>query len=81
MQDVIFIAILTAFFALSVVFVKACELIIGPDVEAEPRGIRWHRRGRRTGRGMTGIESVIGLSLSVLAAAYLVYTLVFPEKL
>ncbi len=34
MQDVIFIAILMAFFALAVVFVKACELIIGPDVEA-----------------------------------------------
>ena len=38
MQDVIFIAILTAFFGLSVVFVKACELIIGPDVEAERVG-------------------------------------------
>ena len=25
---------LTAFFALAVVFVKACERIIGPDVEA-----------------------------------------------
>ena len=34
MQDLIFVAILTAFFALAVVFVKACELIIGPDVEA-----------------------------------------------
>ena len=30
---------------------------------------------------MTGIESVVGLLLSVLAAAYLVYALVFPEKL
>jgi K+-transporting ATPase KdpF subunit len=30
---------------------------------------------------MTGIESVIGLALSVLAVAYLVYALVFPEKL
>jgi K+-transporting ATPase KdpF subunit len=30
---------------------------------------------------MTGIESVIGLVLSLLAAAYLVYALVFPEKL
>jgi K+-transporting ATPase KdpF subunit len=30
---------------------------------------------------MTGIESVIGLALSVVAAAYLVYALVFPEKL
>jgi hypothetical protein len=34
MQDVIFVALLTAFFVLAVVFVKACELIIGPDVEA-----------------------------------------------
>jgi hypothetical protein len=33
-EDVIFIAILTAFFALAVVFVKACERIIGPDIEA-----------------------------------------------
>ncbi len=30
---------------------------------------------------MTGAESVIGLVLSVLVAAYLVYALVFPEKL
>jgi K+-transporting ATPase KdpF subunit len=30
---------------------------------------------------MTGIESVIGLALSVVAAAYLVYALVFPERL
>ena len=34
MVDVLFIAILTAFFALCVVFVKACEKIIGPDTEA-----------------------------------------------
>jgi K+-transporting ATPase KdpF subunit len=30
---------------------------------------------------MTGVESVIGLVLSALAAAYLVYALLFPEKL
>jgi K+-transporting ATPase KdpF subunit len=30
---------------------------------------------------MTGPESVVGLALSVLAIAYLVYALVFPEKL
>ncbi len=30
---------------------------------------------------MSGAESIIGLTLSVLAAAYLVYALVFPEKL
>ena len=34
MEDLIFVVILTAFFALAVVFVKACEVIIGPDVEA-----------------------------------------------
>jgi K+-transporting ATPase KdpF subunit len=30
---------------------------------------------------MTGAESVVGLALSVLATAYLVYALVFPERL
>jgi K+-transporting ATPase KdpF subunit len=30
---------------------------------------------------MTGLESVIGLGLSLLVAAYLVYALLFPEKL
>jgi hypothetical protein len=30
---------------------------------------------------MTGLESVIGLVLSLLAIAYLGYALVFPEKL
>jgi K+-transporting ATPase KdpF subunit len=30
---------------------------------------------------MTGPEAVIGLILSALAIAYLVYALIFPEKL
>jgi K+-transporting ATPase KdpF subunit len=30
---------------------------------------------------VTGLESVIGLGLSFLVAAYLVYALLFPEKL
>lgn len=30
---------------------------------------------------MTGAESVIGLGLSLLAVAYLVYALLCPEKL
>ena len=34
MADVILVAILVAFFGLAVLFVKACELVIGPDVEA-----------------------------------------------
>jgi K+-transporting ATPase KdpF subunit len=30
---------------------------------------------------VSGVESVIGLVLAVLITAYLVYALVFPEKL
>lgn len=30
---------------------------------------------------MTGVESVIGLVLAVAITAYLVYALLFPEKL
>jgi hypothetical protein len=33
--DVLFLALLVAFFGLAVVFVHACERIIGPDLEAE----------------------------------------------
>jgi hypothetical protein len=38
MVDVILVAILVAFFALAVLFVKACERIIGPDIEAARAG-------------------------------------------
>jgi hypothetical protein len=34
MADVLMLAILVAFFALAVLFVRACEKIIGPDIEA-----------------------------------------------
>jgi hypothetical protein len=33
MADLILLGVLVAFFALAVLFVKACERIIGPDVE------------------------------------------------
>jgi len=33
--DVLFLAILVAFFAVAVLFVHACERIIGPDLEGE----------------------------------------------
>jgi hypothetical protein len=33
--DVLLLAVLVAFFALSVAFVRACERIIGPDVESD----------------------------------------------
>ncbi|MGZ4133438.1 MAG: hypothetical protein ACXVWF_10340 [Actinomycetota bacterium] len=34
MGDVVFLAILVAFFALAVVFVRACDRIVGPETEA-----------------------------------------------
>ncbi len=34
MGDVLFLAILVAFFGLAVVFVRACDRIVGPDVGA-----------------------------------------------
>ena len=35
MTDVVFLAVLVAFFAVAVVFVRACEHIIGPDLESQ----------------------------------------------
>ena len=34
-RDVLFLAIIVAFFAIAVVFVHACERIIGPDTEVD----------------------------------------------
>jgi hypothetical protein len=36
MADVVYLLIIAAFFALAGVFVKACEVIIGPDEQAAP---------------------------------------------
>jgi hypothetical protein len=36
MADVIYLLVVAAFFALAALFVKACEIIIGPDEAAVP---------------------------------------------
>jgi hypothetical protein len=36
MQDVLLVAIMVAFFALCLLFVRACEAIIGSEDELEP---------------------------------------------
>lgn len=36
MQDLIFVAVMLAFFATCVGLVRACEWIIGPDLEMAP---------------------------------------------
>lgn len=33
MADVIFVAVIVAFFALATAYVKACERIVGPDAD------------------------------------------------
>jgi len=35
MTDLLLIAVLCAFFGLALLFVKACERIVGPDTETE----------------------------------------------
>jgi hypothetical protein len=35
-EDVVYLLLIAAFFALAAVFVKACEAIIGPDELAAP---------------------------------------------
>ena len=35
MRDILFIAVVIGFFALAVVFVRACELIVGPSTGIE----------------------------------------------
>jgi hypothetical protein len=39
MPDVLVVAALIAFFSIAVLFVRACERIIGPDLEAEATGV------------------------------------------
>ena len=37
MTDVVFVAVLIAFFGIAVAFVRACEHIVGPDRESAAR--------------------------------------------
>ena len=39
MADVLYLLLVAAFFALAALFVKACEIIIGPDELAAPAGV------------------------------------------
>ena len=71
-----------------VLFVKACDHIIGPDEvtstdvpTGESVGRRLPRRDHRPAerRPMTA-DNIIALVLAVLLTGYLVASLVFPEK-
>ena len=79
MADLIYIAVIIAFFALAALFVVACDRIIGADESADT--------GTREPAPLDEVKSrmsydnAVALVLAVLVAAYLVYALVFPEKL
>ena len=88
MVDLLFVAILVAFFALMVLFVSVCERVVGKDepVGTGPVGGTRHRRPtptdhHRGGPGMKSYDNLVGLILSVIVTAYLIYALVAPEKL
>ena len=86
MADVLFLAILVAFFALMVAFVYLCERVVGKDepVDTRPRsGVRLRHRihYRRGGPGMKSYDNLVGLIISIIVTAYLIYALVAPEKL
>jgi K+-transporting ATPase KdpF subunit len=90
MGDLLFVAVVIAFFAVTLAYVKGCERIVGPDTPPVGRCRRGPRRRRRHHRprgrtrlgdnGLMGADNVIGLVLAVLLTAYLVAALVVPEK-
>ena len=85
MGDLLYVAVVAGFFALTLGYVVVCDRLIGPPI---PR--TWStaaRTRRRPGRpprrwpGLMGADNVVGLVLAVLLAGYLVVALLFPEKL
>ena len=88
MRDVVVLAVIAAFFALCLAYVRWCDHIIGPDPVDRPDdeldGGR-HDAALDAERGVGVIiaaaaDNWIGLGLSVLLTIYLVVVLVRPER-
>ena len=91
MGDLLFVAVVVAFFAVTLAYVKGCERIVGPDTPLPDEG----RRGRRTERCRDAPRRQPGPGARPDGrrqrhrpragrgcwSAYLVVALVFPEKL
>jgi hypothetical protein len=65
MADLLFVAIVVAFFAVTVAYVKGCELVVGPDVPLpdEPLDPGALARGADrlgTGEGAAAVPAVAG---------------------
>ncbi len=66
MRDIVFVLVVVGFFLLTALFVRICEAIVGPAA--------------RAGRRMS-LENAVGLVLAVLVLGYLIFALVYPERL
>ncbi len=93
MADVIFVAVICAFFALCVVYIRWCDRIIGPDdvdpsvtptiVPATSATSTADRRhvDRRCGMiAVADIDNWIGLGIAGLGVVYLFLVLIHPER-
>ena len=79
MADLLFVAITVAFFAVAAGFVRLCDTVIGPDVGPTPTPDGVGDAEPAEAVAMTA-DNVVGLAVAVLIVAYLVLTLVFPER-
>ena len=80
MQDIVYVAVLIAFFAVAALFVVGCDKIIGTDEEALSQS-RARDRARAAGGGGVRSGDLIGIIVAVLVLAYLVFALLNPEKI
>ena len=83
MADVVFVAIALAFFAICALYVRWCDIIIGPDeVSSSDSVTSPTSSGVRRGGGMiaASYDNWVGLALASLAVLYLVLVLIFPER-
>ncbi len=90
MADVIFVAVICAFFALCVVYIRWCDRIIGPDDDIPSRRRRRsatttptveHADRRSVGMiAVADIDNWIGLGIAGLGIVYLFLVLIHPER-
>ena len=71
MADVVFVALIIAFFALCALYVRGLDRLVRSAEDADQAG---------EVDPLMGADNVIALIVSLLVTAYLVAALVFPEK-
>ena len=71
MADVVFVAVVIAFFALCVLYVRGLDRLVRSADDADQAGEI---------DPVMGADNVIALIVSLLVIAYLVAALIFPER-